>query len=200
MKLKNLLMIITLIASVVIMNNVSYSQSENKCKCENCKCADGKCMMEAGKCMMDSAKCDMSDMKCMKGDSCKMMGQEKCCGDKKDCKMKDGCKEKDGCKMKNAQSFRDSVKLCPVTGEVIEGEGAKFSYMGKEYTFCCGGCVEKFKKDPASYIKDEIRCPVTGESADKEVSTVYNGTKYYFCCPSCIKKFEAEPDKYLNKN
>ena len=95
----------------------------------------------------------------------------------------------------------DSVKLCPVSGEPVDHEGVsvKFSYLGKEYEFCCGGCLKKFKAEPVKYIKTELTCPVMGEPIDKEVFTVVDGVKYYFCCPSCIKKFEKEPQKYLNK-
>lgn len=28
-------------------------------------------------------------------------------------------------------------------------------YKGRRYFFCCGGCVPKFKKDPAKYAKAE---------------------------------------------
>ena len=97
----------------------------------------------------------------------------------------------------------DSAGVCPVSGEKLdgaEGEPVKFTYLGKEYTFCCAGCVKKFKAEPVKYIKEELNCPVMGEPIDKEVSTVVDGVKYYFCCASCIKKFEANPSKYLNKN
>ncbi len=96
----------------------------------------------------------------------------------------------------------DSLLVCPVSGETIdgsEGEPVKFTYLGKEYTFCCSGCVKKFKAEPINYIKGEVLCPVMGEPIDKNVSTVYEGVKYYFCCNPCIKKFEKEPQKYLNK-
>jgi YHS domain-containing protein len=96
----------------------------------------------------------------------------------------------------------DTGKVCVVTGENLdgtEGEPIKLTYLGKEYSFCCNGCVKKFKAEPMNYIKEEIKCPVMGETADKNVSTVVDGVKYYFCCSSCIKKFEKEPQKYLNK-
>jgi len=140
--------------------------------------------------------------------------KEGCCSDKKssectthksgsesgctDTKMSSDCKTKTG----NSQgTVLDSAKLCPVSGEPVDAEGAsvKFTYLGKEYEFCCGGCLKKFKAEPMSYIKTEIKCPVMGEAASKDVSTVVDGVKYYFCCESCIKKFEKEPSKYLNK-
>ena len=96
----------------------------------------------------------------------------------------------------------DSLKICPVSGETIDGaEGAPvtYTYLGKEYTFCCAGCVAKFKAEPMNYIKEELTCPVMGEAASKDVSTVVDGVKYYFCCAGCISKFEKNPDKYLKK-
>ena len=181
-------MVIALAATVVIFNNVSQSKTEDpnpKCKCEDCKCVDGKCTpecMKVSNCTMDSACCDISKMNCEKKEN----HNGKCCEMKKEEYNK-----------KYGQSMKDSVKLCPVTGETIEGEGAKFTYMGKEYTFCCEGCISKFKSEPANYTT-EITCPIKGDEANKDISTVYNGVKYYFCCPPCIKKFEAEPEKYLN--
>ena len=96
---------------------------------------------------------------------------------------------------------QDTVKICPVSGETIDGSEGKpvtFNYLGKEYTFCCANCVEKFKKEPVKYIKDPIVCPVMGETADAENTSVYNGVTYYFCCKPCIKKFEKDPEKYKN--
>ena len=101
----------------------------------------------------------------------------------------------------NSSGIVDSAKVCVVTGEVLgeEGPPVYFTYLGKEYAFCCGGCVKKFKAEPMKYIKTELKCPVMGEAASKDVSTVVDGVKYYFCCESCIKKFEKDPQKYLNK-
>ncbi|MGB9695937.1 MAG: YHS domain-containing protein [Ignavibacteria bacterium] len=95
----------------------------------------------------------------------------------------------------------DTVKLCPVSGEPVDHDGTsvKFIYLGKEYEFCCEGCVKKFKAEPMKYIKEELHCPVMGEVAKQDVFTVVDGVKYYFCCPKCIKKFESDPQKYLEK-
>lgn len=121
--------------------------------------------------------------------------QEKsCCDDK----TKSECTTKTG----NSQgTVSDSTKLCPVSGEPVNHEGApvKFTYLGKEYEFCCAGCLKKFKAEPMTYIKTEIICPVMGEAASKDVSTVVDGVKYYFCCEGCIPKFEKNPSKYLDK-
>ena len=129
--------------------------------------------------------------------------QEKSCCDEKtksECTTTKGtdCTTKTG----NSQgTVSDSAKLCPVSGEPVDHEGAsvKFTYLGKEYEFCCGGCLKKFKAEPMTYVKTELICPVMGEAASKDVSTVVDGVKYYFCCEGCIAKFEKNPSKYLDK-
>lgn len=120
--------------------------------------------------------------------------QEKdCCKDKKTSE----CTTKTG----TSQGVIDTTKLCPVSGEVLglEGEPVKLTYLGKEYEFCCAGCVKKFKAEPMTYIKTELTCPVMGEAASKDVNTVVDGVKYYFCCEGCIAKFQKDPKKYLDK-
>ena len=49
-----------------------------------------------------------------------------------------------------------------------------------------------------NYIKEEMTCPVMGETVVKDVFVMHEGTKYYLCCKSCVKKFENDPDKYKN--
>ncbi len=94
-----------------------------------------------------------------------------------------------------------SPKTCIVTGETIEeGQGVELTYLGKTYNFCCSHCVDKFKKEPMNYIKEDIKCPVSGETASKDISAVYDGVKYYFCCENCEGKFKKDPEKYLNKD
>lgn len=46
-------------------------------------------------------------------------------------------------------------KICPVSGEKIEGMGKSitYEYNGKVYNLCCSMCVKDFKKDPEKYSK-----------------------------------------------
>jgi YHS domain-containing protein len=48
---------------------------------------------------------------------------------------------------------KSGVPLCPVTGAPIAKgkEVGKTIYKGVEYHFCCGGCPEDFKSQPAKY-------------------------------------------------
>lgn len=45
-------------------------------------------------------------------------------------------------------------KFCPVSGEKLGGMGAPVSYTheGRTIEFCCAGCIEDFKKEPAKYL------------------------------------------------
>ncbi len=135
--------------------------------------------------------------------------EKECCKDKSsshcgDMKSSDDTKNMEGkCCDKSGNAGGDSTVLtgltCPVSNEAIgEGQGVKFDYYGKTYTFCCEGCEKKFKKEPMNYIKEELTCPVMGEKIEsKDVFVMHNGTKYYFCCKPCIKKFENDPEKYM---
>jgi len=136
--------------------------------------------------------------------------EKECCKDKSsnhcgDLKSSSDTKPENGkCCDKHGNAGGDSTvstgMTCPVSGEAIgDGQGVKFSYYGKDYTFCCDGCVAKFKKEPMNYIKEEMTCAVMGEKIEsKDVFVMHEGTKYYFCCKSCVKKFENDPDKYKN--
>lgn len=40
--------------------------------------------------------------------------------------------------------------ICPVMGNPIDPE-VTTDLDGERYAFCCAGCIDKFRKDPASY-------------------------------------------------
>lgn len=134
--------------------------------------------------------------------------EKECCKDKStshcgDMKSSDDTKSMEGkCCDKHGKSGGDTSVTgmkCPVSGEAIgEGQGVKFDYYGKTYTFCCEGCEGKFKKEPMNYIKEEMTCPVMGEKIEsKDVFVMHNDTKYYLCCKNCEKKFKNDPEKYM---
>ncbi|HEX2787602.1 MAG TPA: YHS domain-containing protein [Ignavibacteria bacterium] len=90
---------------------------------------------------------------------------------------------------------------CLVSGEVIkEGKGAKLMYLGKEYLFCCEGCVGEFKAASIKYTNGVATCPICNEDDAKEsITTSHDGTTYYFCNNKCKEKFNKDPEKILNK-
>jgi YHS domain-containing protein len=94
----------------------------------------------------------------------------------------------------------DSTQVCIVSGEeFLSSQGVKYQYLNKEVSFCCDGCVKAFKKEPAGYMKDGLRCPVCDDDdGKKDLSHVHDGVKYYFCGSGCKNKFEADAQKYLD--
>lgn len=92
-------------------------------------------------------------------------------------------------------------EICIVSGEKIEGEGVKYSYLGTEFKFCCESCEKSFKKNPAKYVKEgELKCPICDEfDAKKNISYVSGGVKYYFCSNGCKNKFQNNPSEELKK-
>jgi hypothetical protein len=47
------------------------------------------------------------------------------------------------------------LKTCLVTGEDLGGMGDPyvFTYKDREIKLCCKGCLKKFEKEPAKYVK-----------------------------------------------
>ena len=48
--------------------------------------------------------------------------------------------------------------VCPVSGKAVSNTSPVVEYSGKSYGFCCPGCVDKFKADPAKYSKNVSEC------------------------------------------
>ncbi|GMU20796.1 MAG: hypothetical protein AMXMBFR13_08920 [Phycisphaerae bacterium] len=97
---------------------------------------------------------------------------------------------------------------CPVTGEPIKADSFT-TYEGQKVFFCCDGCIDKLKKNPARYLpalytqlypqRIQARCPVMGGVVDPEVFVEHKGQKVYFCCSGCDDRFKKDPAKYLPK-
>jgi YHS domain-containing protein len=54
--------------------------------------------------------------------------------------------------------------VCPVLGNKIDKK-VYVDYQGQRVYFCCTGCVEPFKKNPAQYLKKLEESGVTPEKA-----------------------------------
>jgi YHS domain-containing protein len=114
-------------------------------------------------------------------------------------------------------------KKCPVEGGDVDPETA-IQHDGKTIGFCCAGCDEEFKKDPAKYMaiiakeqaaapakdgkkdgadkkekKLNAKCPVSGDDADPSITKEYKGRTIAFCCEDCVKDFDKDPAKYIKK-
>jgi len=56
----------------------------------------------------------------------------------------------------NTNGIPDLLKVCPVSGEKLNGDmGAPyvFGYKGQEVKLCCKGCKKDFEKNPDKYLK-----------------------------------------------
>lgn len=98
------------------------------------------------------------------------------------------------------EDFSDSVSTCLVDDDQVSGTGISYRYIDKDIRFCSEGCEMAFKKEPAKFMIDGLKCMPCGEDdAKKEVSYMHNGVKYYFCGKGCKGKFENDAQKYLDK-
>jgi YHS domain-containing protein len=60
----------------------------------------------------------------------------------------------------------NSQEKCPVLGNPIN-KNVYTDYEGKRIYFCCAGCPQEFKKDPAKYMKKLEEQGVVPEAAPK---------------------------------
>ncbi len=105
---------------------------------------------------------------------------------------------------RNALADRPKVQAtCPITKEPVD-QNVFVERGAKKVYFCCKGCVNKYRKNPAKYDSAlvnsytyQTKCPVTDEEIDPAVfTTMANGMNIYFCCKGCDKKFLKDPRKY----
>ena len=99
---------------------------------------------------------------------------------------------------------------CPVMKGGKIDKALFVEHEGQRVYFCCGGCPETFKKDPAKYMtalkeqgitleKVQTTCPVNGDKIDKKVYADHEGQRIYFCCAGCVGKFKKDPATYVKK-
>ena len=94
-------------------------------------------------------------------------------------------------------------KVCPLMGDEVSSK-VRIEHDGQWVYFCCSGCVETFKANPAAAIakmSDEDRaaiqknktCPMSGEEITTfDVRSELDGKFVYFCCAMCKGKFDKE--------
>ncbi len=98
------------------------------------------------------------------------------------------------------QDYPQSVQVkCPVMGGPLDGK-TFIEYQGRKIGFCCDGCPQKFKADPAKYLSkskewstEQVHCPVTGKAINPKFSTEYEGKTVYFSSEAALTQFKAEP-------
>lgn len=105
---------------------------------------------------------------------------------------------------------------CLVSGEKLGEMGKAHVEVidGREYKFCCPGCVKDVKQDPKRFaaLHDAAwkkvkpypltTCVVSGEKLGgmgKPYGFVMKGQEVRLCCKNCRKDFDKEPEKFLKK-
>lgn len=93
--------------------------------------------------------------------------------------------------------------VCPLMSDEVNPK-VRTEHDGQWVYFCCAGCTDMFKADPAAAIakmSDADRaaiqknktCPMSGsEITSFNVRSEHEGRFVYFCCASCKAKFDAK--------
>ncbi|MCA9291839.1 MAG: hypothetical protein KDA25_11975 [Phycisphaerales bacterium] len=113
-----------------------------------------------------------------------------------------------------------TLDICPVSGNPLGTADEFVTEMidGRELHFCCGGCVGRYKADPAKYdaeldkriIEAQLpyypldTCvvmgdPLTEDGKDIAVNVVAGNRLFRVCCKMCARKIKADPDTYIKK-
>ena len=110
------------------------------------------------------------------------------------------------------------ITTCPVSNKTftVAADSPRAEHDGGTYYFCCGGCVDKFTADPASFLApgsepatmsdaevlpndgtrqvgDITRCPSSGNVFTVEADSPkyeHDGKTVWFCCAGCIDKYK----------
>ncbi len=88
---------------------------------------------------------------------------------------------------------------------ITREKAAYFSYKGKQYFFCCEGCIEVFKTNPEELLQETanlIVCPscLAEKPISVTVEQTFDGESYKFCrCPFCIDLFKKNKDYFIKR-
>jgi hypothetical protein len=110
------------------------------------------------------------------------------------------------------------LKTCVVSGQDLGSMGDAFEYVHENrlVLLCCGGCVKRFKRDPAKHMVGLDKAYADAQRDDYGVSTcvvgggelgsmgdpyeIVAGTRLVrFCCKGCVPAFKKDPATYLAK-
>jgi YHS domain-containing protein len=98
-----------------------------------------------------------------------------------------------------------SYGLCPVSGGPAK-EDVSTDFKGKKLYFCCDGCPDAVKSDPAKFAAKinhqlavtkqiaQVGCPFSGGTVNDKTVVDFAGAKVGFCCEKCQAKFEKSSD------
>ncbi|HET6675467.1 MAG TPA: heavy metal translocating P-type ATPase [Nitrospiraceae bacterium] len=80
------------------------------------------------------------------------------------------------------------AEIDPVCGMTVQPETAagSYRYQGKTYWFCSTSCLQRFQKDPASYLSGTAKKAMAAPAAAGRKATTY-------VCPMCPEVSEDKP-------
>lgn len=100
------------------------------------------------------------------------------------------------------EDAKNTKVIDPVCGMTVDPEKTDHHHEhdGHMYNFCSAKCLDKFTKDPETYIttKDPV-CGMNVTIPTAKHITKHNHQKYYFCSAKCKTKFTADPESYLGE-
>lgn len=108
------------------------------------------------------------------------------------------------------------LDTCIVSGEKLGSMGKPLvkEIAGREYRFCCKGCVGLFEKDAVNYqkkldeklIEQQLKhyplkeCVISGKPLGETAENyVYKNRLVRFCCEGCKATFHEDPAKSIAK-
>lgn len=93
----------------------------------------------------------------------------------------------------------DRKLVCMLQDSLQTREGLEYTYNGKKYYLCCGGCLAGFEQNPARY--SHAADPVNGKLVDKADAPIYGykGRAYFFSSQNTLQIFARDPDKYVRQ-
>jgi len=91
----------------------------------------------------------------------------------------------------------------PVNGKnmTVAKETPFVAVNAKRLYFTEAKSREQFLKNPESYLKADVECPVRGlkRKASRANRLVVNDEIFYFCCGGCPMEFAKEPNSYVSE-
>lgn len=106
-------------------------------------------------------------------------------------------------------AIEEKPLVCPIMGSEVSKDSPAVEYAGSKVAFCCGGCPDKFSKDPKASFKSNAKDgkligtflfdPVSGkriEAKKAKGSSDFMATRYYFESAENKATFDKNSKKY----
>ena len=101
--------------------------------------------------------------------------------------------------------------ICPTCGcslvrlGISKDKATIYTHAGKEFFFCCRGCVDIFVINPKKRLEETkglIVCPtcLAEKPPQSTIALEHDGRKIYFCrCSHCLDVFQKNPNYYVGR-